>query len=128
MHCALHTCGLYIGELGFHSTRAGFESKMEGMEHGKGDMMRDQAAKSKFRLLVLSFAAVMAFANPTALYAQSCALCYQVAANSGANFIQALKRGILVLLFPPLLIGAGIVIVAFRKRHQWVEDCAPTTD
>jgi len=86
------------------------------------------STKSEFRFLAPAFAALLAFASPSALHAQSCALCYQVAANSGANFIQALKRGILVLLFPPLIIGAAVILVAYRKRHQWVDDCAPTAD
>lgn len=78
--------------------------------------------RSAIRFLALSLAALAALASPGALYAQSCALCYQAAANSGANFIQALKQGILVLLFPPLLIGTVIVITAYRKRHQWAEE------
>lgn len=78
--------------------------------------------RSGIRFLALSLAALAALASPAALYAQSCALCYQAAANSGANFIQALKHGILVLLFPPLLIGTVIVITAYRKRHQWAEE------
>jgi hypothetical protein len=84
--------------------------------------MSDQAAKSRFRISVLSVAVLMALAAPSGLYAQSCALCYQAAANSGANFIEALKRGILILLFPPLLIGSCIVITAYRKRHRYAED------
>jgi hypothetical protein len=84
--------------------------------------MSDQAAKSRFRISILSVAVLMALAAPSGLYAQSCALCYQAAANSGADFIEALKRGILILLFPPLLIGSGIVIAVYRKRYRYVED------
>ena len=84
--------------------------------------MTNQAARSTFRFLGAATAAILAVASPNALYAQSCALCYQIAANSGANFIAALKRGILVLLFPPLLIGGGIVLMAYRKRFQYQQD------
>jgi len=84
--------------------------------------MSDQAAKSRFRIWILSVAVLIALAAPSGLYAQSCALCYQAAANSGANFIEALKRGILILFFPPLLIGSGIVIAAYRKRYRYVGD------
>jgi len=84
--------------------------------------MKDQTAKSRFRISILNAALLMALATPTGLYAQSCALCYQAAANSGANFIEALKRGILILLFPPLLIGFGIVVTAYRKRYRYAED------
>jgi hypothetical protein len=84
--------------------------------------MRNQSTKFTFRLLKGGFGALVAFASPGALHAQSCALCYQVAANSGANFIQALKHGIFVLLFPPLVIGTAVVIAAYRKRYQYMED------
>ena len=77
----------------------------------------------RFRSRALCVAAALFFiVAPTVLHAQSCALCYQAAANSGANFIEALKRGILVLAFPPLLIGIGIAIAAYRKRYQFTED------
>lgn len=76
----------------------------------------------RFGARALGVAAMFFLAAPGALYAQSCALCYQAAANSGANFIEALKRGILVLAFPPLLIGIGIAIAAYRKRYQFTED------
>src|SRR5205823_14050230 len=65
--------------------------------------------------------ALAMLASPSALYAQSCAVCYQSAAHSGAHFIQALKHGILILLFPPLCIGTGIAIMAYRKRNQHAE-------
>jgi hypothetical protein len=91
-------------------------------------MMKHRAAVPRFRILTLSFSALAAFASPGTLYAQSCALCYQSAANSGPNFIQALKHGILVLLFPPLLIGAGVIVTAYRKRDQFAEDCEPAAE
>jgi hypothetical protein len=84
--------------------------------------MNDQAAKWRFRISVLSVAVLTALAAPSGLYAQSCALCYQAAANSGANFIEALKIGILILLFPPLLIGSAIVVTAYRKRYRYAGD------
>ena len=84
--------------------------------------MKHTVAPSGFRFLKRALAALAVLASPQAVQAQSCAMCYQTAANSGAHFIQALKHGILVLLFPPLLIGAGIIIMAYRKRDQCVED------
>jgi hypothetical protein len=59
---------------------------------------------------------------PSALYAQSCAMCYSTAANSGAQLIHALKEGILILLFPSLFIGTLMVVVAYRKRNQYAQD------
>jgi hypothetical protein len=78
--------------------------------------------KARYQLLKGGLTALAVLVSPSALYAQSCALCYQTAANSGPHFIQALKHGILILLFPPLLIGTGIAIMAYRKRNQYAED------
>ena len=64
-------------------------------------------------------AAVVVLASPAALYAQSCAMCYQSAAASGPRSIHALKLGILILMFPPLLITAGVFYLAYRKRDQF---------
>lgn len=46
-------------------------------------------------------------------------MCYQTAANSGAQFIQALRHGILIMFFPPILIMAAIFYAAYRKRDQF---------
>jgi hypothetical protein len=84
--------------------------------------MTHTATEHRFRFLKRGLAALSVIANPPALYAQSCAMCYQDAANSGPHFIQALKSGILILLFPPLFICAGITIMAYRKRNQSAGD------
>ncbi|MGA8145500.1 MAG: hypothetical protein WB987_16550 [Candidatus Acidiferrales bacterium] len=60
-----------------------------------------------------------ALLSPTALFAQGCAMCYQTAANSGSQFIQALRHGILIMFFPPILIMAAIFYAAYRKRNQF---------
>jgi len=57
--------------------------------------------------------------SPAMLYAQGCAMCYQTAANSGNPTVQALKRGILIMLFPPFVITAGILYLAYQKRNQF---------
>lgn len=59
--------------------------------------------------------------DSTVLQAQSCALCYQSAAASGTQFIQALKDGIFILLIPPIAISGGIAAMAYRKRNL----CSP---
>ncbi len=64
-------------------------------------------------------AAVVVVASPAALYAQSCAMCYQSTAASGPRSIHALKVGILILMFPPLLITGAIVYLAYAKRDQF---------
>jgi hypothetical protein len=58
-------------------------------------------------------------AIPEALKAQSCPLCYQSAASGGPQLIQALRNGVLVLFFPPLLILGAICYAAYRKRDQF---------
>jgi hypothetical protein len=63
--------------------------------------------------------AVVALLSPSALFAQGCAMCYQTAAGSGAQFIQALRHGILIMFFPPLLIMGAIFYAAYRKRNQF---------
>lgn len=56
---------------------------------------------------------------PLPAFSQSCALCYTQAASATAKFIQALRSGILVLIIPPMLMSAGIVWLAYRKRNQF---------
>jgi len=63
--------------------------------------------------------ALLAFLSPSALFAQGCAMCYQTAASSGTQFIQALRHGILIMFFPPILIMGAIFYVAYRKRNQF---------
>jgi hypothetical protein len=72
-------------------------------------------------LVKRGLAAAAVVASPSALYAQGCAMCYQSAAASGPRSIQALKTGILILMFPPVLITAAIVYLAYRKRNKFNE-------
>lgn len=51
--------------------------------------------------------------------AQGCALCYTQAAGASERLIQALRGGILLLIFPPLAISAAIVVAAYRKRNRF---------
>jgi hypothetical protein len=74
------------------------------------------------RFLLRSAAMFAALMAPSLGYAQSCALCYSQAAGSGARLIQALRSGILVLVFPPMLICIGIAVMAYRKRNQFNEE------
>jgi hypothetical protein len=71
-----------------------------------------------FRIAAL-LAALLA---PALVFAQSCALCYSQAAGSGSRLIQALRSGILVLVFPPMLICIGLAIMAYRKRNQFSQE------
>jgi hypothetical protein len=66
-----------------------------------------------------ALAVLAALLSPAMLYAQGCAMCYQTAANSGNPTVLALKRGILLMLFPPLVFTAGILYLAYQKRNQF---------
>lgn len=74
------------------------------------------------RFLLCSAALMAALMMPALTIAQNCALCYSQAAGSGARLIQALRSGILVLVFPPMLICIGIAVMAYRKRNQFNEE------
>src|SRR5579864_4612368 len=69
--------------------------------------------------LMRATVAIAALLSPSALFAQGCAMCYQTAAGSGAQFIQALRHGILIMFFPPILIMGAIFYAAYRKRNQF---------
>lgn len=77
---------------------------------------------SAVRTLKCAAACVAAVFSPSALYAQSCVMCYQSAAASGPRTIHALKVGILILMFPPLLITAGVVYLAYSRRDKFNEN------
>lgn len=86
----------------------------------------DTTHKKPFSLLRRCLAVLAFFAAPSALFAQSCAMCYQSAAASGPRTIEALRQGILVMLFPPLLIFAGIMVLAHRRSQETLDAEAAT--
>jgi hypothetical protein len=94
--------------------------------------IKNQAAIKMFS----SVSAGLAFiASPAALYAQSCAMCYQSAAASGPRTIHAINTGILILMFPPALITLGFFRLAYKKRNVFAEteyghadDCASDSE
>jgi hypothetical protein len=54
-------------------------------------------------------------------WGQGCALCYTQAASAGARMIQALRSGILILIFPPMGICIGLTVMSYRKRNSFSE-------
>jgi hypothetical protein len=72
-----------------------------------------------FRVVLLSTAFVLAFLIPTTAMAQGCALCYTQAAGAGMKMIQALKSGILVLVFPPMGICVLLTWMGYKKRNKF---------
>jgi hypothetical protein len=63
-----------------------------------------------------------ALCAPTLACAQNCALCYTQASAAGDRIIQALRSGIMILVFPPMAICIGFAIMAYRKRNQFNEE------
>jgi len=74
------------------------------------------------RALIYGTVFAVSLLSPVLTTAQSCALCYTQAANSGSRMIKALRSGIITLAIPPTLICAGITWMAYKKRNQFNED------
>jgi len=74
---------------------------------------------TRFKLLSLALVVLAMLILPSLAAAQGCALCVTQAAQGGHRFIDALRSGILVLVFPPMAISIGIIYVSWRKRNQF---------
>ena len=55
-------------------------------------------------------------------HAQSCALCYTQAAGSGSKLKSALRSGILILIFPPMMICTGLIVTAYKRRNRFHQE------
>jgi hypothetical protein len=78
-----------------------------------------QSTRPSLKCAIALVALLVAFAAaPSVLYAQSCAMCYQNAAAAGPRTAEALRHGILIMLFPPLFIFAGIIVLAHRRSND----------
>ena len=67
-------------------------------------------------LILCSCAALIAL--PIAhVFAQSCAMCYQGAAASGAQGGAALRHGILILFIPAISLFVGIFALIYHRRN-----------
>jgi hypothetical protein len=101
----------------------GKQSVIHGNERYQGGLTAMNRTTRKIAaFLGRAAAALLVVASPAALYAQSCAMCYQSAAASGPRSIHALKMGILILMFPPLLITAGVAYLAYTRRDHFNEN------
>jgi hypothetical protein len=69
--------------------------------------------------LFLTGAMLVLFVYPVPTLAQSCALCYTQAASAGAQMIQALRSGILILILPPTFMSIGMIFIVYYKRNQF---------
>ena len=59
------------------------------------------------------------------LFAQGCAMCYADAAAQGPRARHSLDFAILTLLVPSVLLFAGVIFAAFRRRERDVEAAQP---
>ena len=66
-------------------------------------------------IITASFAVAIQCLLPTAA-AQSCAMCYQTAAAAAAPAREALRHGILILLFPAAGLFLGIFGYVWRRE------------
>jgi hypothetical protein len=80
-------------------------------------MAMNRLTLRKFFSLALVLMAMLTL--PSIAAAQGCALCVTQAAQGGHRLIDALRSGILVLVFPPMAISIGIIYVSWRKRNQF---------
>jgi hypothetical protein len=48
-----------------------------------------------------------------------CVMCYRTAAAQQLERSRVLNSGILILLIPPILVLAGILLLAFRKSRSF---------
>jgi len=78
--------------------------------------MRTLATTLRLGALVCACAAIALLFAPHAT-AQGCAMCYQNASAFGAQGREALRHGILVLLFPTLTLFLGIFGLIYRRRN-----------
>ncbi len=86
--------------------------------------MRSSVSKTLAKIL---FCLVLV-SGPVAALAQNCALCYTQAAGSGSKLKTALKSGILILMFPPMLISTGLIVTSYRRRNRFHQEDAVKRD
>ena len=60
-----------------------------------------------------------ALASSSMALAQTCPACYQNAAAQAPGMLQALRTGVLVMMFPSLLMFILIFGVAYRRRNSF---------
>ena len=71
--------------------------------------------------LLAGIAALAVSLVPHAAYAQGCAMCYTTAASAKAAAVQALRSGVEILLFPPLIMFGIIFYVIYKRRNRFAD-------
>jgi hypothetical protein len=85
------------------------------MEETQGNELKKDTL-IRAALLIISCAALIALPMPH-VSAQSCAMCYQGAAASGAQGSAALRHGILLLFVPAISLFVGIFALIYHRRN-----------
>jgi len=78
------------------------------------------------RSLIQKTLLLLLLASPIA--AQNCALCYTQAAGSGSKLKAGLRSGILILIFPPMMICTGLIITSYKRRNRFHQNDVATKD
>lgn len=81
--------------------------------------MRKLLREKTLRPLSVACVVLLALTLPPVAWSQSCSLCYTQAASSGARLIQALRSGIVILIFPPISICVAAMVLAYRRRNHF---------
>src|SRR5437867_1971650 len=80
-------------------------------------MQRDVARPNLTRWIsALNTTLALMLAGAVPLRAQ-CVLCYMSAASTGSHGAHVLRMGIIVLVVPAVLLFAGVVLLAVRRRN-----------
>ncbi len=82
-----------------------------------GERVLTGTAKKTMRALIQKTLLLLLLASPIA--AQNCALCYTQAAGSGSKLKAGLRSGILILIFPPMMICTGLIVTAYKRRNRF---------
>ncbi len=79
-------------------------------------------------LLLLSLLVSSLVATSGVVQAQNCALCYTQAAGTAPRMRSALKSGILILIFPPMMICIGFMVTAYKRRNRFHQQAVISAD
>ena len=86
---------------------------------------RSCLARSRVVRIAVGLAAL---ASSSVAPAQTCPACYQNAAAQAPGMLQALRTGVLVMMFPSLLMFILIFGVLFRRRNTFNGGVSEGTD
>lgn len=76
---------------------------------------------SSRKWLPAAAATLVVLFGSTEAWSQTCPLCYRAAAASKAGAIAALRRGVLILMLPPVAIFGIVTWIAIRRRDRFNE-------